>query len=66
MKLAVLGSESVTMSAGTFDAWMVELSSPDDENKTTLWIEKDAGRMVKAVLTGPQLNGAVATMELKP
>ncbi|MEP6819328.1 MAG: alpha/beta fold hydrolase [bacterium] len=63
--LKVVSAESVTVPAGTFDAYKVEITSADNEaDKTTLWIAKDSRKVVKisAVLT--QLNGAILTSEL--
>ncbi len=64
-QLKVLGQESVTVPAGTFDAFKVEITSPDNEaDKTMVWIAKDTRRVLKisSVLTG--LNGAILTSEL--
>ncbi len=63
--LKVVGVESVTVPAGTFEAYKVEITSADNEaDKTTVWIAKDSRKVVKisAVLT--QLNGAILTSEL--
>ena len=63
--LKVVGVESVTVPAGTFEAYKLELISADNEaDKTTIWIAKDSRKVVKlsAVLT--QLNGAILTSEL--
>src|SRR6185436_1592679 len=64
-QLKVIGLESVTVPAGTFDAYKVEISSADNEaDKTIVWIAKDTRKVLKisAVLT--QLNGAILTSEL--
>lgn len=64
--LKVVGVESVTVPAGTFEAYKVEITSADNEaDKTTVWIAKDSRKVAKisAVLT--QLNGAILTAELK-
>jgi len=64
-QLKVIGIESVTVPAGTFDAYKVEISSADNEaDKTIVWIAKDTRKVLKisAVLT--QLNGAILTSEL--
>jgi hypothetical protein len=64
-QLKVIGVESVTVPAGTFDAYKVEISSADNEaDKTMVWIAKDTRKVLKisAVLT--QLNGAILTSEL--
>ena len=65
--LKVVGVENVTVPAGTFDAYKLEITSADNEaDKRTVWIAKDSRKVVKlsAVLT--QLNGAILTSELTP
>jgi dipeptidyl aminopeptidase/acylaminoacyl peptidase len=64
MSVKVAGSESVTVPAGTFDAWKVEVK-PEDGGGTTYWIEKSSGKPVKAKSVMPQMNGATMTLELK-
>ncbi len=66
-QLKVLGSESVTVPAGTFDAYKVEIVDADnDADKQTVWIDKGSRKVLKisAVLTS--LNGAILTSELTP
>jgi hypothetical protein len=65
--LKVTGSESVTVPAGTFDAYTVELTSAEGNTgeKETLWVDKVTHRVVKTVELLPQMNNAVATMELQ-
>jgi CubicO group peptidase (beta-lactamase class C family) len=65
VRLAVIGSEPVTVRAGTFQAFKVELTSPNDAGRTTYWVAKDSMRTVKAVTIGPQLNGGTFTAELE-
>jgi dipeptidyl aminopeptidase/acylaminoacyl peptidase len=63
-QLKVVGSESATVPAGTFEAFKVEITS-EDGGKTTLWIAKDTRRVVKAAATSPRLGGATMTAELQ-
>ena len=66
-QMKVVGSESVTVPAGKFDAYKVEIVSADNEaDKQTVWIDKASRRVLKieAVLT--QYNGAILTSELTP
>ena len=66
-QLKVVGSESVTVPAGTFDAYKVEILSAENEaEKQTVWIDKASRKVLKieAVLTN--LNGAILTSELTP
>jgi dipeptidyl aminopeptidase/acylaminoacyl peptidase len=62
----VAGSESVTVPAGTFQAWKVEIASAEGEPGTsTIWIAKDSRKVVKTTATLPQMGGAVVTTELQ-
>jgi len=44
LDLRVAGSEHITVPAGTFDSWRVEVREGDD--KSVLWISKDQGWLV--------------------
>ena len=67
MQLQVAGSESVTVPAGTFDAFKVELSSGDGgPDKSTIWIAKDTRTPVKISTLMPEMGGATLTAELLP
>ena len=63
-ELKVVGSEQVTVAAGTFDAFKVEINSSDG-GKTTLWVAKAPRKAVKQVVTSPAMNGATVTAELQ-
>jgi dipeptidyl aminopeptidase/acylaminoacyl peptidase len=64
-QLKMVGSESVTVPAGTFDAYKVEVIAADnDADKQTVWITKDTHKVVKIVATIPSLGGALLTTEL--
>ncbi len=63
--LKVLGEESVTVPAGTFTAYKLEIIAADnDADKQTVWIARDTHKVVKIVATLPSLNGAILTSEL--
>jgi dipeptidyl aminopeptidase/acylaminoacyl peptidase len=65
MQLKVAGQESITVPAGTFDSFRVEVTSADGgAEKTTLWIAKDSREPVKVSAVMPQMGGAVLTAEL--
>jgi dienelactone hydrolase len=67
LELQVAGSESVTVPAGTFDAFKVELSSADGgPDKSTVWIAKDSRTPVKISTVMVEMGGAVLTAELLP
>jgi hypothetical protein len=63
----VAGTESVTVPAGTFQAWKVEVTSAEGEpGQMTIWVAKDSRKVVKTAATIPQMGGAVVTSELQP
>jgi dipeptidyl aminopeptidase/acylaminoacyl peptidase len=67
IELQVAGSESVTVPAGTFDAFKVELSSADGgADKSTLWIAKDTRTPVKMSTLMVEMGGATLTADLLP
>ena len=67
MQLNVSGMESVTVPAGTFDAYKVEISSADGgDDKETLWIAKDSHKAVKESAVLASMGGAMLTQELLP
>jgi dipeptidyl aminopeptidase/acylaminoacyl peptidase len=67
MQLKVSGIDNVTVPAGTFDAYKVEISSADGgEDKETLWIARDSHKAVKESLVLASMGGAVLTQELVP
>ena len=66
-KLTVVGTEEVTVPAGTFTAYKVEVVSAEgDPGSRTIWVATDGSRkMLKMKAVVPQMNGAVITSELK-
>ena len=59
----VTGIEDVTVPAGTFKAWKVELASAEGEpGSQTLWVDTASRRVVKT--SGALANGALVTSEL--
>jgi dipeptidyl aminopeptidase/acylaminoacyl peptidase len=65
-QLKVLGSESVTVPAGKFDAYKVEILAADNEaDKQTVWIDKGSRKVLKISAVIPSLNGAILTSELQ-
>ncbi|MEW6126968.1 MAG: hypothetical protein AB1757_08010 [Acidobacteriota bacterium] len=64
-QLKVVGAEKVTVPAGIFDAFKVEITTAGSESgKTTVWIAKDTRKQVKTVAQSSQ--GATITSELQP
>ncbi len=65
MDLKVAGVESITVPAGKFDAYRVEITSADGgSDKKTLWVAKDSRKVVKGTAVVPSMGGAVLTQEL--
>ena len=65
VQLKVVGAERVTVPAGTFDSYKIELTAADGRSsKETVWITKDSRILVKAS-GSDELYGTVTT-ELVP
>ena len=65
-QLKVIGSERVTVPAGTFDAYKLEIVAADnDADKQTVWIDKGSRKVLKISAVIPSLNGAILTSELQ-
>jgi len=63
LQLKVASSEKLTVPAGTFDTWRVEISSAEGgPDQMTLWVAKDAR---KAVKMSAAMGGATITAELQ-
>jgi len=66
-QLKVVGTESVTVPAGTFDAYKLEIVGADnDADKQTVWIDKGSRKVLKISAVLPSMNGAILTSELTP
>ena len=66
VNLTVAGSEKVTVAAGSFDSFKVDVSPADGSaGKSTVWIDKQSRKPVKLTSTLPQMGGATLTMELQ-
>ncbi len=67
LQLKVVGSESVTVAAGTFDTFKVEITPADGgSDHETLWIAKDSRKTVKIAAVLGSMGGAALTAELVP
>jgi dipeptidyl aminopeptidase/acylaminoacyl peptidase len=65
MQLKVTGVEKVTVPAGTFDAYKVEITSADGgADKETLWVARDSRKPIKETMVLPAMGGALLTQEL--
>jgi hypothetical protein len=66
LALKVAGSESVTVPAGTFDTYKIEVTSADGgSDRITMWIAKDSRKPVKLSSVMAQMGGATMTAELQ-
>lgn len=65
MELKVTGSDQVTVPAGAFDTFKVEVVSAADNSKNTLWVSKSDRKVVKTRAVLPRMNGAIMTSELQ-
>jgi len=66
MQLKVLGSETVTVPAGSFDTYKVEITSAEGgPEKLNIWVAKDSRKPVKTTASLPQMNGATMVSELQ-
>jgi dipeptidyl aminopeptidase/acylaminoacyl peptidase len=64
-QLKVIGSETVTVPAGKFDSYKVEITSADGgADKKTVWVAKDSHKVVKASAVMASMGGATMTAEL--
>ena len=67
MQLKVAGTETVTVPAGKFETFKVDITSADDGNdQTTVWIAKDSRQAVKVSSVMASMGGATMTAELMP
>jgi dipeptidyl aminopeptidase/acylaminoacyl peptidase len=64
MRLKVVGTEKVTVPAGTYNAYKVEVTSSEGDQTTMVWVAKDARMPVKVIVSGSALGGATMTSEL--
>jgi hypothetical protein len=66
-QMKVVAVENVTVPAGTFEAYKIEIVAADNEaDKQTVWIAKDSRKVVKIAAVLPNLGGALLTSELVP
>jgi len=64
-QMKVSAAEDVTVPAGSFKAWKLEVKSAEGEpGDQTVWIDTTSRRVVKVVATLPNMGGAIATLEL--
>jgi hypothetical protein len=67
MQVKVTGTESVTVPAGMFDSYKVEISSAEGRpEKVEMWIAWESRKGVKLAPVVTQMGGAKLTSELVP
>ena len=65
MQLRVMGTEKVTVPAGAFDTYRIEINSADGgTDKITMWVARDSRKSVKLSTVLTEMGGAVLTSEL--
>jgi len=65
LQLNVAGVEKVTVPAGTFDAYRMDVTSADGGSDTkTVWVDKDSLKVVKVSAVAASMGGAKITEEL--
>ena len=65
LQLRVMGTDTVSVPAGTFNTWKVLIVSLDGgAESSALWVEKRTHRVVKYAMSFPSFHDAVATAEL--
>ncbi len=65
MQVEVTGSERVTVPAGTFETYKVDVTATDGAtDHVTVWVAKDAPKPLKFTATGVGMGGALVTAEL--
>jgi dipeptidyl aminopeptidase/acylaminoacyl peptidase len=65
VELKVAGGEQMSVPAGVFDCFKVEMTSLGDGARTTVWVAKKERKPVKIVAILPSMNGATMTSELQ-
>jgi len=66
LQLTVPGSEKVTVAAGTFESYKVEIRAADNPaDIMTLWVDKVSRKVVKISTVMPQMGGATIISELR-
>jgi hypothetical protein len=65
-QLRVMGTDTVTVPAGTFATWKVLVTSSDGAYPYAgaLWVDKTSRRVVKMATTVPEIGDAIGTAEL--
>jgi hypothetical protein len=62
VELQVVGEESVTVPAGTYQTWLTVVKGEQVDQR--LWIGKDGNEIVKVAISVPQMPGTVAETAL--
>jgi hypothetical protein len=67
LEAKVAGTETVTVPAGKFETWKVEIASVDGgADRITLWVAKDSRATVKSTAVMSSAGGATMSAELLP
>jgi dipeptidyl aminopeptidase/acylaminoacyl peptidase len=67
MKLVVGAIETVTVPAGTYEAWRLDIAPANgDPGRASVWVARDSRKVVKTTAIVPEMGGATVTSELMP
>jgi hypothetical protein len=67
MVARVVGIETVTVPAGTFETWKVDIRSAEgDADRRTVWVARKSRKVVRVEAILPQAGGAQLSAELLP
>ena len=65
LHVVVLSQEALTVPAGSFRAWKVEISCPGEvADRLLLWVDPLIPRVVKSLESGPRFAGGSLSLEL--
>ena len=57
LDLRVIGKDRVTVPAGTFDCWRIEVQTPRwDIERSLIWVSRDKGWLIKQERRGSDPN----------
>lgn len=64
-EVKLVGTEKITVPAGSFDTYIISMNQIDGGEKSTFWISAADKKMIKTEAILPQMGNAKMTVELK-
>lgn len=64
-EVKLIGTEKITVPAGSFDTYIISMNQIDGGEKSTFWISSSDKKMIKTEAILPQMGNAKMTVELK-